>query len=135
MLVGIRDHHANIVPWQILAKELNLTINFIQLKKDYSIDREDFKEKYDNKVKLVALGHVSNVTGQILELHKVQSILREDTFFLIDGSQSFPHIPINVQKLACDAFIFTGHKAMSYTGIGVVYLNNKWIKKIEPIFS
>lgn len=135
ILVGIWEHHANIVPWQIVAKRLWLEIGFIECKEDYSIDWDDFDKKYDDKVKLVALGHVSNVTGQIYDIQKLWSLLREDTFFFVDGSQSVPHFSVDMEEIWCDAFVFTGHKMMSYTGIGVAFLKRDWIKKLEPVFS
>lgn len=139
ILVGIWDHHANIVPWQLVAKDLWLNIEFLEMQdpanNNYEINRDDFDKKYDNKVKLVAVGHVSNVTGQIYDIKKLKYQLREDTFLFVDGSQSVPHFQVDVQDIDCDCLVFTGHKMMSYTGIWAVFLKKQWIKKLEPAFS
>jgi cysteine desulfurase/selenocysteine lyase len=148
VLLGIWEHHANILPWQILAEEYGFTIEFINLFPhpnpspaergsigDYDIDWEDFEKKYDEKVKIVAVSHVSNVTGKIYDVKKIGEKLREETFFLIDGSQSVPNFPVNVGQIDCDCLVFTAHKMMAYTGIGVVYLKKEYIKNLTPMIA
>jgi cysteine desulfurase/selenocysteine lyase len=133
VLLGIREHHANILPRQILAQRKWFTIEFFNIDDEYEIDRNDFDQKYTDKVKVVSVAQVSNVTGKIYDVKKIQSKLREDTFFLVDGSQSVPNFPVDVEYIWCDCLIFTGHKMMAYTGIWVVYLKKEWIKKLAPI--
>lgn len=133
VLLWIREHHANVLPWQILAEKNGFTVDFFNITDDYEIDRDDFDKKYTDKVSVVAVWHVSNVTGKIYDVKKIKSKLREDTFFLIDGSQSVPNFPVDVQDIGCDALAFTGHKMMAYTGIGVLYLKKEWIKKLVPL--
>ena len=133
VLLGIREHHANILPWQLLADKKGFSIEFISIDDQYEIDREDFARKYTDKVKVVSLAHVSNVTGKIYDMHHVKSKLRDDTFFIVDGSQSVPNFPVDVQEIGCDALVFTGHKLMAYTGIGAVYLQKKWIQTLVPM--
>ena len=133
VLLGIRDHHANILPRQILAQRKWFTIEFFTITDEYEIDRDDFDQKYSDKVKVVSIAHVSNVTGKIYDVKKIHAKLRDDTFFLVDGSQSVPNFPVDVQDIDCDCLVFTGHKMMAYTGIGVVYLKKEWIKKLVPI--
>lgn len=135
VLLGIWEHHANVLPWQILAEEYGFEIKFFGIRDDYTIDWDDFGQKYDNKVKVVACSHVSNVTGQIYDVKKIKSYLRDNTFFLIDGSQSVPHFPVDVTDIWCDALVFTGHKMMSYTGIGGVFLQKRWIKTLSPMMA
>lgn len=141
VLLGIREHHANIVPRQILANKIWFNIKFIDIIDDenssdnYDIDREDFDQKYDETVSVVSLWHVSNVTGQIYDMKAVKNKLRDDTFFMIDGSQSFPHFKVDMEDIWCDCFIITGHKAMAYTGIWALYLQRDWIKKLNPMIS
>jgi len=84
VLLGIWEHHANILPWQILSEMFGFEIRFVGIKDDYDIDREDFAKKYDKHVKVVAMSHVSNVTGMIYDMQAVKQKLREGTFFLID---------------------------------------------------
>lgn len=84
-------------------------------------------------MKVVSVGHVSNVTGKIYDVKNIKSKLRDDTFFLVDGSQSVPNFPVDVQDIGCDGLVFTGHKMMAYTGIGAVYLAKERVKKLSPM--
>ena len=133
VLLWIREHHANILPRQILAERKGFKIEFFNIDDQYEIDRKDFDQKYSDKVKVVSVAHVSNVTGKIYDVKKIQSKLRDDTFFLVDGSQSVPNFPVDVQDIGCDCLVFTGHKMLAYTGIGVIYLKKERIKKLVPI--
>ncbi|HRX63764.1 MAG TPA: aminotransferase class V-fold PLP-dependent enzyme [Candidatus Absconditabacterales bacterium] len=135
VLLGIREHHANIIPRQILSQRFGFNIRFINIDDNYEIDRDDLQTKYDDTVKVVSIGHVSNVTGKIYDVKKIKSYLRDNTFFMIDGSQSFPNFQIDVQDIGCDCFIFTGHKVMAETGIGVTYLKKEYIKTLQPMIS
>jgi len=133
ILLWIREHHTNILPRQILAERKGFTIEFFNINNEYEIDRNDFDQKYSDKVKVVSVAHVSNVTGKIYDVKKIHSKLRDDTFFVVDGSQSVPNFPVDVQDIACDCLVFTGHKMMTYTGIWVMYIKKEWIKKLVPI--
>ncbi len=133
VLLWIREHHANILPRQILAERKWFTIEFFNIDEDYEIDRNDFQKKYTDKVKVVSVAHVSNVTGKIYDVKKIKSKLRDDTFFLVDGSQSVPNFPVDVEDIGCDCLVFTWHKMMAYTGIWIVYLQKKWIKTLVPM--
>ena len=84
-------------------------------------------------MKVVSVAQVSNVTGKIYDVKKIKSKLRPDTFFLVDGSQSVPNFQVDVQDIGCDCLVFTGHKMMAYTGIGVVYLKRDWIRLLSPM--
>ena len=133
VLLWIREHHANILPRQILAQRKGFTIEFFNIDAQYEIDRKDFDQKYSDKVKVVSVAHVSNVTGKIYDVKKIRSKLRDDTFFLVDGSQSVPNFPVDVQDIGCDCLVFTGHKMLAYTWIWAIYLKKERIKKIVPI--
>lgn len=133
VLLWIREHHANILPRQILAERKGFNIEFFTIDDQYEINRDDFDQKYSDKVKVVSVAHVSNVTGKIYDVKKIKSKLRDDTFFLVDGSQSVPNFPVDVQDIGCDCLVFTGHKMLAYTGIWAIYLKKEWIKKLVPI--
>lgn len=133
VLLWIREHHANVLPWQILAEKNGFTVDFFNISDEYEIDRNDFDQKYTDKVKVVSVWHVSNVTGKIYDVKKIKSKLRDDTFFLIDGSQSVPNFPVDVQDIWCDCLVFTGHKMLAYTWIWAIYLKKEWIKKLVPM--
>jgi len=134
VLVWIREHHSNILPRQLLAKRKKFNVEFFSITDEYEIDRNDFDQKYTDKVKVVSVAHVSNVTGKIYDVKKIKSKLRDDTFFLVDGSQSVPNFPVDVQDIGCDCLVFTGHKMMAYTWIWVMYLKKERIKKLTPAF-
>lgn len=135
VIVWIWEHHANVMPWKLLAEEYGFDIKYLSITPDFEVDRDDFGKKYDKTVKVVSIWHVSNVTWKIYDVEKIKSLLRLDTFFLVDGSQSFPNMPVDVQKIGCDCFVFTGHKAMSYTWIWWIYLKKDWIKLLTPLIS
>lgn len=135
VLIWIREHHANVMPWKLLSETFWFQIKFIWIDENYEIDRNDFSRKYDNTVKVISMAQVSNVTWKIYDLKKVKSLLRDDTFFMVDWSQSFPTMPIDVQEIWCDCFAFTWHKIMSYTWIWWVFLKKDWIKELVPMIS
>lgn len=132
ILLSIAEHHANIVPWQMLCEEIGCRIERIDLDKDFDLEIEDFWQKYWNQVKIVALSAVSNVTGTIHNLWAIKALLRPDTLFIVDASQSIPHIPLDVQALGCDFCYFTGHKLYAYTGIGVLYGKKSLLQQLQP---
>lgn len=135
VLLSITEHHANIVPWLMLKDEIWIEVDFVGQTNDYYIDLEDFKNKYDSSVKVVSLTYVSNVLGNINPLKKVSELLREDTLFVIDGSQSVPHFKTDVKDLNCDFMFFTGHKMMAETGIWVLYWKEELLRELKAPFS
>jgi len=133
VLLGMRDHHANVLPWMNLAEMIGFEVQFVATDENYQIDWNDFDQKYTEKVKVVAMGQVSNVTGAIYDLKKVRSKIRPETFFFIDGSQSVPNMIVDIKDLGADAVVFTAHKIMASTGLGVLALKNHWIKEWTPL--
>jgi len=133
VLLGIREHHSNVLAWQSFSQEIGFEVDFIGLDEDTWLDWQDFQQKYTENVKVVSVSQVSNVTGTIIDVEKLHALLREDTFFIVDGSQSVPHFPVDVQKIWCDAMIMTGHKMMAYSGLGMLYLKYQRIKELEPM--
>lgn len=150
VLVSIVEHHANIVPWLILKEEIWIEIDYININKDYSLDLDDLKNKLDNKVKVVSLTQVSNVTWQIFDLEEVWKIVKKwkidwqkeenfknftAPFFIVDASQSFPHFKLDVKKLNADFVVFTWHKFMADSWIWWFYGKKEILEKLKPIFS
>lgn len=135
VLVSIVEHHSNIVPWLILKEEIGIELEFVKIDENFDLDWEDFVSKYDEKVKVISLTHVSNVTGQVFDLEKIGKFKREDTLFVVDASQSFPHIKVDVQKLNCDFLFFTAHKIMADSGLGIIWGKSELLNKYKPIFS
>lgn len=135
VLVSIVEHHSNIVPWLILKEEIGIEIEYVNINENFEIDFEDFEKKYDDKVKVIAFTHVSNVTGQIFDLEKIGKIKRKDTLFIVDASQSFPHFQVNVEKLNCDFLFFTAHKIMADSWLWVIWWKKELLENYKPIFS
>ncbi len=133
ILLWIWEHHSNILPWKALSKLFWFDIEFINETENFEIDWEDFDKKFDRHVKAVSISHISNVTGQIMEIDKVRNKIWENTFFIVDWSQSVPHIPVNIDKIKCDALIMTWHKMMAFTWLGMLYLKHDYIKSLNPL--
>lgn len=135
VLVSIVEHHSNIVPWLILKEEIWIEVEFVKITDNYDLDFIDFEKKYDEKVKVIAITHVSNVTWQVFDIEKIWKIKRKDTLLIVDASQSFPHIKIDVKKLNCDFLFFTAHKIMADSWLWVIWWKTSLLEKYKPIFS
>ncbi len=122
ILLSQSEHHANIVPWQILAERVGASIKFIQLDKDFRIDMDHLKSLLDESVVVVSLQYASNVTGAIHSLEEVRNIIWKERLFFIDAAQIMIHGWINMRWLGADGMVFSWHKMMADTGIGVLVL-------------
>lgn len=134
VLLSIVEHHANIVPWLILKEEIGIEIEYVNVDENYDLDFEDFAKKYDEKVKVISMTHVSNVTGQVFDLERVWKMKRDDTLFVIDASQSIPHFKLDVVKLNADFLYFTWHKLLADSGIWVLWWKTELLEKMTPVF-
>ena len=132
ILVGRREHHANIVPWIELAQRNNLLIDYIELDEYGQIDLDDFSSKYSKKVAVISLSLYSNVLWHHISLDWLAKIIEDYTFLLIDGSQFIPHKTIHFSDSRIDCLVATGHKMLAYTWIGVMVFKNKWISRLHP---
>ncbi len=135
VLLTIVEHHANLVPWLILKDEIWIEIDYVWVDENYNLDMKDFEKKYDSKVKIISFTHVSNVTWQIFDLEKVWQLKREDTLFVVDASQSVPHLNVDVKKINCDALFFTWHKVLADSGIWVLWAKKDLLDDLKPSFS
>lgn len=136
VLLSKVEHHANIVPWQILAEEYGIQIDWIDLHDDGTIDYDSLAIKLPH-AKILSITGASNVTGEILDIDRVKSIfdtLSIKPLFILDGSQRFPHMATDVVKYGIDFYIATGHKIMSDTGIGFFYGRKELLQKMNPAF-
>ncbi len=130
------EHHANIVPWQIIAAEYGIIIDWVELHSDGTLDYESLVAKLPN-AKVLSITGASNVTGEVLDLDRVKGIfesLENKPLFILDGSQRFPHMETDVMKYGIDFFVGTGHKVMSDTGIGFFYGCKELLQKMDPTF-
>lgn len=138
VLLSIVEHHANVVPWLILQEEVWIEIDYIKIKEDYSLDFYDLEKKLTPNVKAVSFTHVSNVTWEVFDLQKVWKILdkqKERPIFIVDSSQSIPHMKVDVKEVWCDALFFTWHKIMADSWIWVLWWKEEFLKKLKPTFS
>ena len=135
VLVSIVEHHANIVPWLILKEEIGIEIEYVNIDEEYWLDFEDFEKKYDDKVKVISITHVSNITWEVFDLERVGKLKRDDTLFIIDASQSIPHFKLDVWELNADFLFFTWHKIMADAGIWVFWWKKELLNELNPAFS
>ena len=128
------EHHANIVPWQQLAKRKNAKLVFIPMEEDGTITLDSVKSVMSDKTKIVAITHVSNVLGTINDIKEIAKITHEHgAYIAVDGAQAVPHMAVDVQDLDVDFYSFSGHKMLGPTGIGILYGKADLLDKMEPI--
>ncbi|MFQ5620283.1 MAG: SufS family cysteine desulfurase [Candidatus Nanoarchaeia archaeon] len=133
ILLTEMEHHSNIVPWQLIAKERGAEVRFVGLKDDGSLDMDSLKEELKRKPKIVSVVHVSNVLGVVNPVKEIISQAHEQgAIVVIDGAQSATHMEVDVKDLGCDAFVLSGHKMMGPTGIGAVYIRKDLLRGLPP---
>ncbi len=133
ILLSEMEHHSNLVPWQILAKEKGARLRFIPFTGDGTLDFSSIDELLNEKTRLVSIVHMSNVFGTINQVRGlIQKAHRRGIPVLLDGAQSVPHLPMNVQELDCDFLAFSGHKMCGPTGIGGLYGKAELLEAMDP---
>ena len=133
ILITRMEHHANIVPWQMLAEEKQAKLEVIEVTDTGGIDEADFQEKLKKNPKILAMIHVSNALGTVNDVKRWTKMAQQvGARVLIDGSQSIPHLEVDVVDIGCDFFVFSGHKAYGPTGIGVLYGRKELLEKMPP---
>ncbi len=133
IVITISEHHANLVPWQQLAKWKGATLKVIDVDDEGRLDLKDAKEKITPRTKIVALNHVSNVTGVIHPAEEVIEMAKKvGAITVVDACQSVPHIPVDVQAMGADFIAFSGHKMLGPTGIGVLWGREELLEEMEP---
>ena len=127
------EHHANYVPWHFLRKRKGAVIKFAECDQQGEVSIDSIKKLITNKTKLIAVTHVSNVTGTIMPLSKIIDLAKTKKIpVLIDGCQGAPHLKLDVQKLDCDFYVMSCHKMYGPTGVGVLYAKKKWLDELPP---
>lgn len=133
ILITILDHHANLVPWQMVAKKTGARLVYAYLKDDYSLDYDDLKSKITDKTKIVSVTGASNVTGELIDSKLITKWAHEvGAISIVDGAQLIPHVKTNVRDIDCDFLAFSGHKMFSPMGIGVLYGKYELLEDLEP---
>ncbi|WP_148702155.1 cysteine desulfurase [Candidatus Nitrososphaera evergladensis] len=131
------EHHSNIVPWQILTQEKGAKLEYIGVGDDGYLKMHEYKKYLDSgKVKLVSVSHMSNVLGTITPINDIINMAHEKGIpVLVDGAQSVPHMPVDVQKLDCEFMAFSAHKMLGPTGVGVLYVKRELLEKMPPFMG
>jgi len=131
------EHHSNIVPWQILSQEIGTRLEYVGIDDNGFLNLEHLIDLISSKkVKLVSLSHMSNVLGTIVPIERIIKIAHEnDIPVLVDGAQSVPHMPVDVKKMDCDFLVFSAHKMLGPTGVGVLYAKKEFLEKMRPFMG
>lgn len=133
ILVSAMEHHSNIVPWQLIAAATGATVEAIPVSNDGTINLQSFESMLDERVKMVAVGHVSNAMGTINPVEKIISLAHaKNARVLIDGAQAISHWAVDVQTLDCDFYVFSAHKLFGPTGLGVLYGKEDLLNAMPP---
>ena len=133
IILGISNHHANIVPWQFVAKQKKAKLKYIYLTENGQFDLEDLKSKISDRTKIVAISAVVNVTGVIQPIKEIIEIAHsKNALVLVDAAQSILHFKHDVQELDADFLVFSGHKIFAPMGIGVMYGKKEILDKMPP---
>ena len=133
VIVSTVEHHSNIVPWQLQAARRGIAMRVIPMHDDGTLDLEAYARLFTPQTRIVSVTHVSNVLGTINDVGRIISIAHDHGVpVMIDGAQSTPHFAVDMQKLDCEFFTFSGHKVYGPTGIGVLYGKEEWLDRLPP---
>ncbi len=131
IILSTYEHHSNILPWQLWAKENKGVLKIIPLLANQNLDYDSIEKLITHKTKLIAITHVSNTLGLITDIERIISIAKKHQLpILLDGAQSAPHMPVDLKKLDVDFFVCSAHKLYGPTGVGLLYLSQKWLDKL-----
>ena len=127
------EHHSNYVPWHYLRKSKGVKIEFSEINENGEISLESIEKKITKKTKIIAITHLSNVTGAILPVKEIVKLAHSKGIpVLVDGCQSAPHLKLDMQDLDCDFYAISCHKMYGPTGLGVLYAKKKWLEELPP---
>ncbi len=133
IILSQMEHHANIIPWQVLAEEKGAKIRVIPMNERGELVVEEYENLLNERTKIVAVSHVSNSLGTINPVREMIATAHKfGVPVLVDGAQAIPHFPVDVQDLDADFYTFSGHKMFAPTGSGVLYGKREWLDKIPP---
>ncbi|MEP2706450.1 MAG: cysteine desulfurase [Roseibium sp.] len=133
IVLSIMEHHSNIVPWHFHRERHGAKLKWVYVREDGSFDLEAFENALTERTKLVAITHMSNVLGTVVPVKEVCRIAHERGIpVLVDGSQSAVHMPVDVQDIDCDYYVFTGHKVYGPSGIGALYGKKERLEALRP---
>ena len=127
------EHHSNYVPWHFLRQKKGAIIKFAPVSKNGEVEIDEIKKLINSKTKIIAITHISNVTGTIMPIKKIVDLAKEKNIpVLVDGTQGAPHLEIDMQKLGCDFYAISCHKMYGPNGLGILYAKKKWLDELPP---
>jgi cysteine desulfurase/selenocysteine lyase len=133
IIISQMEHHSNIVPWQMAAEQYGLKINVLPIDSEGNLLLNEYEKLFNERTKIVAVTHISNVLGTINPIKKIVQIAHNHgVAVLIDGAQAVAHTKVDVQAADADFYAFSGHKIYAPTGIGVLYGKREWLEKMPP---
>ena len=136
VVVSILEHHSDLLPWQMVCRQTGAALKFLECEPDGSLDLNRAEAVITGKTKLVAVTHVSNVIGRVNPIRQLADIAhRHGAVMVVDGAQSTPHIPVDVQALDADFLAFSGHKVYGPMGIGVLYGKRALLEEMPPFLT
>lgn len=133
IILTVMEHHANIVPWQLLQRRVPVVIDVVPILPDGSLDMEAYRGMFTDRTRLVSFCHISNVLGTVNPVAEMTRIAHEHgAVTLVDGAQATPHEAVDVQALGADFYVFSSHKMYGPTGVGVLYGREELLEKMPP---
>lgn len=133
LIISEMEHHSNIIPWQMLCKRKKSSLKIVSFHDNGDLNIDQLRKTINEKTKLIAITHLSNVLGTINPIKEICSLAHKKNIpVLVDGAQAIQHLKIDVQDLDCDFYVFSAHKMYADTGLGVLYAKEKWLQKLEP---
>ena len=133
ILITELEHHSNYVPWHFLRKKKGAVIKFAPVNNNGEVEIDEIKKLITDKTKIIAITHISNVTGVVIPIKKIIDIAKEKNIpVLVDGTQGAPHMQIDMQDLGCDFYAISCHKMYGPNGLGVLYAKKKWLDDLHP---
>lgn len=135
IIITIMEHHSNMLPWIKLAELKNARVRFVEITRNGELNYEQLEHIVTSRTKIVSITHLSNVLGTINDIKRISKIVRQksNAVIIIDGAQSVPHMRINVKDIDIDFIVFSGHKMLGPTGIGVLWGRREFLEKMPPI--
>jgi cysteine desulfurase/selenocysteine lyase len=136
IVVTEMEHHSNLIPWQLAAEETGAALRLVPLRDDGTLDLEQYAACLSERTRLVAVTHMSNALGTINPVKEMAALAHErGALILVDGAQSVPHLPVDVQELDCDFLAFSAHKMLGPTGVGVLYGRKALLDAMPPFLG
>ena len=136
ILVTVMEHHANLIPWQELARHKGAALSAVRITPDGELDMDDFRRRLSARTAVVAVTHISNVLGTINPIPEIsREAHRVGALVVVDAAQSIPHLPVDVRELGCDFLAFSGHKMLGPTGIGVLWGRRELLEEMPPFLT